>query len=73
MESLLLRMDAIKIVNKRIAEADGHVSDGTIGAVASLVTYEVRFLPVFVCQDCSDISGSRTMAPSKHSALIWQD
>jgi hypothetical protein len=41
-EALLLRMDAIKIVNERLNQMDGSVSDGTIGAVASLVTYEVR-------------------------------
>jgi hypothetical protein len=43
-EALLLRMNAIKLINKRIAEADGHLSDGTIGAVAGLLTYEVHFL-----------------------------
>jgi hypothetical protein len=41
-------MDAIKLINKRIAEADGHLGDVTIGAVASLVTYEVRFSPVIL-------------------------
>jgi hypothetical protein len=50
---LLLRMDAIKLINKRIAEADGHLSDGTIGAVASLVTYEVRFLLLFCFKERS--------------------
>jgi hypothetical protein len=55
MESLLLRMKAIKIVNKRISEADGHLSDGTIGAIASLVTYEVSLLLEFVHQDYSEI------------------
>ena len=40
-DSLLLRMEAIKIVNERLNQLEGFVSDGTIGAVASLVTYEV--------------------------------
>jgi hypothetical protein len=42
MESLMLRTEAIKIVNERIEAGGGGVSDGTIGTVASLVTYEVR-------------------------------
>ena len=50
-EALMLRTEAIKIVNERIAAGNGHVSDGTIGAVSSLVTYEVYspFVPESRC------------------------
>ena len=41
MESLTLRMKAIKIINERLSRQHGEVTDGTVGAVASLVTYEV--------------------------------
>jgi hypothetical protein len=41
MEALILRTEAIKIVNERIEAGAVGVGDGTIGAVASLVTYEV--------------------------------
>lgn len=43
-DSLLLRMEAIRIVNEKLNQPDEFVSDGTIGAVASLVTYEVSLL-----------------------------
>jgi hypothetical protein len=41
-ESLMLRMKSIEIVNERLDTQDGEVTDGTIGAVASLVIYEVN-------------------------------
>ena len=40
-ESLMLKMEAMKIVNKRLDEGEEGISDGTIGAVTSMVTYEV--------------------------------
>jgi hypothetical protein len=40
-EALLLRMDAIKMVNERLGDASRCATDGTIGAVAGLMTYEV--------------------------------
>jgi predicted histidine transporter YuiF (NhaC family) len=43
-EALLLRMDAIKMVNERLGDAGGYASDGTIGAVESLMAYEVFHL-----------------------------
>jgi hypothetical protein len=45
MESLVHRMKSIDIVNSRLAEPELGVSDGTIGAVASLITYEVTMSP----------------------------
>ena len=47
-ESLMLRMEAMKIVNKRLDEGEEGISDGTIGAVASMVTYEV-FNSSYIC------------------------
>jgi hypothetical protein len=40
-EAFLLRMEAIKMVNERLNQANKSLTDETIGAVASLVTYEV--------------------------------
>ena len=42
MESLTHRMKSIEIVNERLSQPDFGTSDGTIGAVASMVTYEVK-------------------------------
>lgn len=56
MEALRMRMDAIKMVNERLADADGSMSDGTIGAVASLVTYEVRSLLLSIYGRPADMS-----------------
>jgi hypothetical protein len=46
MESLVYRMKSIDIVNSRLGEPELGVSDGTIGAVGSLITYEVTMIPV---------------------------
>lgn len=42
-ESLFHRMEAIRIVNQRIADATEALSDGTIAAVANIAVYEVNF------------------------------
>lgn len=41
MEALVLRTEAIRMINKRIEEGNSSITDGTIGAVASLAVYEV--------------------------------
>ena len=43
-ESLVLRMEASRIVKARLDEGEHSISDSTIGAVASMVVYEVRFV-----------------------------
>lgn len=41
-EALQLRTEAIRLINERILNVDGRgPHDGTIGAVASILTYEV--------------------------------
>lgn len=46
-EALILRSEAIRVINERIMnmEAKGP-SDGTVGAVASMASYEVGQLPL---------------------------
>jgi hypothetical protein len=41
-EALLLRMEAITIINKRLENIDNALTDGSIGTVASLSSYEVQ-------------------------------
>ena len=41
-ESLQLRTQSIALVNARLGESSRRVSDGTLGAVASIINYEVR-------------------------------
>lgn len=42
-ESLILRTEAIRIINERIDNSNaGNLSDATVGAVACLAKYEVR-------------------------------
>jgi hypothetical protein len=40
-ESLTHRMEAIRIINERLNNLSCGISDGTIGAVASMASYEV--------------------------------
>lgn len=40
-EALLHRIKSIEIVNQRLSQPELRASDGTIGTVASMVTYEV--------------------------------
>lgn len=43
-EALLLRTEAIRVINERILDVDTKgPSDGTIGAVASMASYEVDY------------------------------
>lgn len=44
-ESLLLRTQSIEVVNERLGKPQQEVSDATIGAVASMIAYEVGALP----------------------------
>lgn len=44
-ESLLLRTQSIEVVNERLGKPQQEVSDATIGAVASMIAYEVSALP----------------------------
>jgi hypothetical protein len=44
-ESLLLRTQSIEVVNERLGKPQQEVSDATIGAVASMIAYEVGDLP----------------------------
>lgn len=41
-EALRYRMKSLQIVNRRIDSKDGVISDGTIGTVASISSYEVK-------------------------------
>jgi hypothetical protein len=41
-EALRLRMESMRIVNERLDDRDAALSDGTMGTVASLSSYEVR-------------------------------
>jgi hypothetical protein len=43
-ESLTHRMEAIRIINERLDDLSCGISDGTIGAVASMASYEVSIL-----------------------------
>jgi hypothetical protein len=61
-ESLLLRTQSIEVVNERLGNVESRVSDATIGAVASMIAYEVCLsiitgLPYF----CSLVLKRRTM------------
>jgi hypothetical protein len=49
MEALMHRMKSIEIVNERLSKPELGSSDGTIGAVASMVTYEIT-LYTLCCQ-----------------------
>lgn len=40
-ESLYHRMEAVRIVNERLADVSQGLSDGTIAAVANMAVYEV--------------------------------
>lgn len=40
-EALRLRMKSMRIVNQRLDEAEAALTDGTLGTVASLSSYEV--------------------------------
>jgi Fungal specific transcription factor domain len=40
-ESLVHRMEAIRIINERLNDLGCGISDGTVGAVASMASYEV--------------------------------
>jgi hypothetical protein len=42
MEALRLRMEAITIMNQRLENIDNALTDGSIGTVASLSSYEVH-------------------------------
>lgn len=44
-ESLFHRMEAIRIINERLNDLSCGISDGTIGAVASMASYEVSNFP----------------------------
>jgi hypothetical protein len=41
-ECLFHRGEALRIVNQRLVESPGHVSDPTIGAIASLANFDVN-------------------------------
>jgi len=47
-ESLVFRMEASQIVNKRLKLGVDNITDGTIGAVASILVYEVGCIS-FLC------------------------
>lgn len=42
-EALRFRMRSMKVVNDRLDNKDNALSDGTIGAVASIASYEVSY------------------------------
>lgn len=46
MEALRFRMKSLQIVNERLDLKDGMLSDGTIGTVASISSYEVNQNPL---------------------------
>ena len=46
-ESLMHRMEAIKIINERLNDVSSGISDGTVGTVASIASYEVSNFLVF--------------------------
>ena len=46
-EALMLKNEAIKIINERLDQSSTHISDGTISAVACIVSYEVSKYPGF--------------------------
>jgi hypothetical protein len=41
MEAIRFRMEAMKIINERLAVVETALTDGTLGTVASLASYEV--------------------------------
>jgi hypothetical protein len=41
-ESLIHRMEAVRIINERLNDMSCGIGDGTIAAVASMASYEVR-------------------------------
>jgi hypothetical protein len=41
MEAIRFRMEAMKIINERLAVVKTALTDGTLGTVASLASYEV--------------------------------
>jgi hypothetical protein len=41
-ESLELRMESGRLINERLGNEEEAISDGTIGAVASILTYEAN-------------------------------
>jgi hypothetical protein len=49
-EALLLRTDAVKLINERIQNVDDkkEPTDGTIGAVASVASYEVKLSITYI-------------------------
>jgi len=51
-ESLLLRTKAIEVVNERLGDPENEASDATIGAVASLIAYEVSNRLLCRHRDC---------------------
>lgn len=42
MEAVRFRMEAMKIVNERLKTVKTALTEGTLGTVASLASYEVR-------------------------------
>ena len=44
MEAVRFRMEAMKIINERLAVIKTALTDGTLGTVASLASYEVSIL-----------------------------
>ena len=42
-ETLMFKNEAIKVINQRLDESPTHISEGTLSAVACIVSYEVIY------------------------------
>lgn len=42
-EALMFKNEAIKAINERLSQSPTHISEGTLSAVACIVSYEVSY------------------------------